>query len=81
MSIISALVATSYILCVASTLFITVCAFDKPLTRDLFAHSLRRYLIIVDVLASGVTEQALHLVLIKLIGIKLVGYFGAFSKV
>lgn len=80
MTVISALVAASYILSVVPTLFITICAFDKPLTRELFAKSLRKYLLLVDVLASGVTEQALHLIAIKLVMIKLVGFLGGFSK-
>jgi hypothetical protein len=81
MSIISALVAATYILSVVTTLFITVCAFDKPLTRELFDRSLRKYLIIVGLLTSTVSEMPLHLIILKFISIKLVGFLGGFSKV
>ncbi|KAI7905375.1 Alpha/Beta hydrolase protein [Cokeromyces recurvatus] len=75
---VSALFATGYIVSVIIFAFFTLCAFDKPFTRELFANRLRRYLFMVEVMSSGVTESCLHLILIKLTLIKLVNYFDGF---
>lgn len=77
---ISAFVATGYIFSVAFIAFLTVFAFDKPVLRELFASSLRRYIGFAEVLCSGVAESSLHLIVIKLIYIQLVRLFGGFSK-
>jgi hypothetical protein len=75
----SAFVATSYIFSVFFLSFCTVCAFDRPVIRELFAHSFRKYLSYVEVLSSGVTEVAVHLILLKLLIIKIVSFLGGFS--
>lgn len=78
-ALVSAFAATSYIFSVLLIAFFTVCAFDKPVTRELFAGTLRRYLFIVEILSSGVTEWAIHLIIFKLATIKLIGLLGGFN--
>lgn len=78
---VSAFAAAGYIFSVLALGLFIVCAFDKPITRDLFAGTFRKYLFIIEVASSGVTESAIHLIVLKLILIRLVGFFGGFSKV
>jgi hypothetical protein len=77
---VSALAATTYIFSVLIIGLFTVCAFDRPFTRELFGGTLRKYLGIVEVFSSGVTESAIHLILLKVFTIKLISIFGGFSK-
>lgn len=79
-ALISAFVATSYIVSVLFIAFFTVCTFDKPITRELFAGTLRKYLFIVELLTSTVSEFAIHLFALKFLFTKLVSVFGGFSK-
>lgn len=79
-ALISAFAATSYIFSVLFYSFFIVCAFDKPVIRQLFAHSLRKYLFIIEVTSSMVTELSLQTIFINLIWIKIVGFLGGFSK-
>ncbi|KAI9480400.1 MAG: Alpha/Beta hydrolase protein [Benjaminiella poitrasii] len=76
---VSSLVAAGYIVSVIVFGFFTLCAFDKPFTRELFAHTLRRYLFIIEVMSSGVTESCLHLIMVKLALIKFVNYCDGFQ--
>jgi hypothetical protein len=77
---ISAFAATSYIFSVLFYSFFIVCAFDKPVIRQLFANYLRNYLFIIEVTSSMVTEFSLQTIFINLIWIKTVGLLGGFSK-
>ncbi|CAO3641541.1 unnamed protein product [Mucor hiemalis] len=78
-ALISAFVATSYIVSVLFIAFLTVCTFDKPITRELFAGTLRKYLFIVELLTSTVSEFAIHLIALKFLFTKLVSVFGGFN--
>ncbi|KAG2214846.1 hypothetical protein INT46_000144 [Mucor plumbeus] len=76
---ISAFAATSYIFSVLFYSFFIVCAFDKPVIRQLFANYLRNYLFIIEVTSSMVTEFSLQTIFINLIWIKTVGLLGGFN--
>lgn len=80
LALIAAFAATSYIFSVLFYSFFIVCAFDKPVIRQLFAHSLRKYLFIIEVTSSMVTEFSLQIIFINLVWTKVVGYLGGFSK-
>ncbi|KAI8647529.1 Alpha/Beta hydrolase protein [Parasitella parasitica] len=79
LSLFSAFAATSYIFSVLFTSFFILCAFDKPVIRQLFAHSLRKYLFIIEVTSSMVTEFSLQIIFINLVWIKIVGFLGGFN--
>lgn len=79
-ALVSAFAATSYIVTVLFIAFFTLCAFDKPITRELFSGTLRRYLAIVELLSSTIAESPIHLIALKILLIKIVGLFGGFSK-
>lgn len=76
----SAFVATSYIFSVVLFGFFTVCAFDKPYVANVIVPKLRKHYHLIEIFASGVTENAIHLVFLKLVIVKLVKLFGGFSK-
>ncbi|KAK4517674.1 uncharacterized protein ATC70_001015 [Mucor velutinosus] len=78
-ALIAAFAATSYIFSVLFYSFFIVCAFDKPIIRQLFAHSLRNYLFIIEVTSSMVTEFSLQIIFINLVWIKIVGFLGGFN--
>ncbi|CAO0796579.1 unnamed protein product [Mucor circinelloides] len=78
-ALLSAFAATSYIFSVLFYSFFIICAFDKPVIRQLFAHSLRKYLFIIEVTSSMVTEFSLQIIVINLIWIKMVGFLGGFN--
>lgn len=78
-ALVSAFAATSYIVSVLFIAFFTLCAFDKPITRELFAGTLRKYLFIVELLSSTIAESPIHLFALKILLIKVVGLFGGFK--
>ena len=78
-ALVSAFTAAIYILSVVLISFITLCAFNLPITRDLFTGRLRRHFSTIEVLASGVTESSLQLVAIKVIIMLMTKVFGGFS--
>ncbi|KAL0146242.1 Alpha/Beta hydrolase protein [Mucor lusitanicus] len=73
-ALIAAFAATSYIF---SVLFYSFLSY--PVIRQLFAHSLRKYLFIIEVTSSMVTEFSLQIIFINLIWIKMVGFLGGFN--
>ncbi|KAI7896196.1 Alpha/Beta hydrolase protein [Mucor mucedo] len=79
MSLLSAFVATCYIFSVLFFAAGTVCAFDLPIVRPLFNSKLRKYMIYCEILTSGITESSHHLIVLKLVIIQLVNFFGGFN--
>lgn len=79
MSLFSAFVATGYIFSVLFFGFATVCALDVPIVREVLVSRFRKYWIYFEIVSSGVTESCLHLIVLKLVIIQLVNFFGGFS--
>ncbi|KAI8066146.1 Alpha/Beta hydrolase protein [Thamnidium elegans] len=79
LALFSAFVATSYIFSVTLFGFFTVCAFNKPYVANVIVPKLRKHYHLIEIFASGVTENAIHLVFLKLVIVKLVKLFGGFN--
>lgn len=77
-ALIAAFAATSYVMTVVLMAIATLAALSKPFSEEIaFVRNIR---IILDILASLVAEIPLHLLVVKLLKIKVASFFGAFSK-
>ncbi|KAG0175113.1 hypothetical protein DFQ30_000596 [Apophysomyces sp. BC1015] len=75
------LVATNYVVEVVFFALLTLAAFDKHVTQQLFGGSsvLRKYLVLFECLAALVSELALHILVSKWALIKLTRVLGGFN--
>lgn len=77
-ALIAALAATSYVMTVILMSIATLAALSKPFAQEV--AFVRNIHIMLDILASTVAEIPLHLLVLKLLKIKVASFFGAFSK-
>ncbi|KAI8149205.1 Alpha/Beta hydrolase protein [Fennellomyces sp. T-0311] len=80
-ALIASLAAAGYILTVVFFGLLSVVAFNKQISQQIFEGSayLRRFLIMTDVLASTLSELPLHLIVLKFVILKLTQLLGGFG--
>lgn len=76
-ALIAALAATSYVMTVILMSIATLAALSKPFAQEV--AFVRNIHIMLDILASTVAEIPLHLLVLKLLKIKVASFFGAFN--
>ncbi|KAI7877509.1 alpha/beta-hydrolase [Lichtheimia hyalospora FSU 10163] len=76
-TLIAPLAATSYVMTVVLVATTTLAALNKPFANKIAFH--RNIRIMLDVVASLVAEIPLHLLVVKLLKMKVASFFGAFN--
>lgn len=82
LAFIAALTAAVYVTSVTVSGALTLTTLDKQITQEIFGHHvfLRKFLVLIDCLCSFMAEAPLHLLVIKVVGVKLTHWLGGFSK-